>query len=98
MLKEYVPTEDAVVTQRLRAAGGFCLMPDKRTVAGAAATDEPAPAIHSRGKLQIPQTYAANLEAGTVGAAGGLWFEAATASQFFLVPQKGAQFAPGAGP
>jgi hypothetical protein len=80
---------------RLRAAGGFCLMPDKRTVAGAAATDEPAPVIHSRGKLQVPQSYVANLEAGTVGAGGGLWFEAATASQFFLVPQKGAQFAPG---
>jgi hypothetical protein len=89
-------TRAAEFCTRLLAAGGFCLMPDKRTVAGAAAADEPAPAIHSRGKLEVPQTYMINLEAGTVGTAGGgLWFEEATANQLFLVPQHGAQFAPG---
>jgi hypothetical protein len=48
------------------------------------------------GKLQIPQTFTANLEAGKVGASGGgIWFEAVTATQFFLVPIQGVQLAPG---
>jgi hypothetical protein len=56
----------------------------------------PRPAVvHASGTLSIPQTFQADLDAGTVGGGGtpDIFFEALTATLRFLVPQNGAALA-----
>jgi hypothetical protein len=79
---------------RLKQAAGFCQMP------APGEADEPAnltDAVLSRGKLQVPQSFIVNLEAGAVTPSGhgGLRFEAAKANDLYLVPMNGAALAPG---
>lgn len=53
-----------------------------------------AATVHSQGTLNIPQTYQANLDTGTVGGGGAdIWFQADTATKRFITPQNGAQIA-----
>jgi len=57
----------------------------------------PIPGIHSSGTVNIPQTYIVDLDTGALNAAGpgDLWFEAQTATQFYLTPRNGAQMSVG---
>jgi hypothetical protein len=82
---------------RLMIAGGFCLVPSGQAAAAAAPPERPAaPAILSRGKIEVPQSAMVALAGGGLVRTGGdLSFEAATASQLLLVPQNGAALAPG---
>lgn len=55
-----------------------------------------APPVRTTGTLQIPQTYLADLDQGTVTQAGAdLWFEAETATQLYVTPSNGAALAVG---
>lgn len=57
-------------------------------------TAPPAPhPVHSSGTVNIPQTYIVDLDTGHLNASGpgDLWFEAATATQFYLAPVNGAR-------
>ncbi len=51
------------------------------------------PPVHSSGTINIPQTYIADLDTGGLIASGpgDIWFEAVTATKFFLSPVNGAQ-------
>lgn len=52
-----------------------------------------APQTFSTGPLEIPQTYTADLDNGTVGGAGpnyDIWFQAVTAAELYLAPANGA--------
>ena len=88
------PQQASDFCNRLKQAGGFCLLP------APGETEERANltnAVYSRGKLKVPQSYVFNLEKGEVKPKGhgGLWFEAATANDSYLVPMNGMQLAPG---
>lgn len=52
----------------------------------------PDGSVHlDRSNISVPQTYTLDVDTGTVAAAGyDLWWEAATATSFFLVPTNGA--------
>ena len=82
---------------RLQAVGGFCFVPGNAVVLAGIQPEQPTgPAIHSTGKLQVPQSLVLDLDRGAVvQAAADVWFEALTADQLFLVPQNGAALAPG---
>ncbi|HYD89783.1 MAG TPA: hypothetical protein VEA80_20045 [Vitreimonas sp.] len=77
--------------------GGFDCAPRIRLVPLPRPTPSPAPATHSTGPLSVPQTYVFDLDAGSVGGEGDIWFQAVTASQLFLTPRGGAQMAVGDG-
>ncbi len=51
------------------------------------------PSVHSAGTVNIPQTYIVDLDSGGLIASGpgDIWFEAATATQFYLTPVNGAK-------
>jgi hypothetical protein len=88
------PGQASDFCDRLKQAGGFCLLPTPgETEVRANLTN----AVYSRGKLKIPQSYMFNIEKGEVTPKGhgGLWFEASTANDSYLVPMNGAQLAPG---
>jgi hypothetical protein len=53
------------------------------------------PAVHRGGSVLLAQTYLLDLDTGAVGGAGDLWFQAATATEFYLTPRNGAQMAVG---
>ncbi|HET9231350.1 MAG TPA: hypothetical protein VFO00_08680 [Vitreimonas sp.] len=55
----------------------------------------PTPVTHSTGPLSVPQTYVFDLDAGTVGGDGDIWFHAVTNTQLYLEPRGGAQMAVG---
>jgi hypothetical protein len=55
----------------------------------------PTPVTHSTGSLSVPQTYVFDLDAGTVGGDGDIWFHAVTNTQLYLEPRGGAQMAVG---
>lgn len=50
-----------------------------------------APRTYRTGPLDVPQTYVFDLDTGTVGAGGDIWFQAVTATQRYLVPRGGAE-------
>lgn len=58
-------------------------------------TPTPTPVTHSTGPLSVPQTYVFDLDAGTVGGDGDIWFHAVTNTQLYLEPRGGAQMAVG---
>jgi hypothetical protein len=51
--------------------------------------------VHSRGDLDIPQTWTADLDEGVVGGLTGadIWFEAVTATERYVTPRNGAKIA-----
>ncbi len=50
------------------------------------------PVTYSTGPLNIPQTYQADLDSGTVGGAGGdIWYQAVTSVNKFITPINGAK-------
>lgn len=52
----------------------------------------PGPRTYSTKALNIPQTWAADLDQGSVGGGGeDIWFQARTATQLFITPRNGAQ-------
>ncbi len=55
----------------------------------------PAPSTYRTALLSVAQTYVFDLDAGSVGAEGDIWFEAQTATALFLTPRGGAQMAVG---
>ncbi len=76
-------------------AGGFDCTPRIRVIPVPLPTPSPTPVTHSTGPLSVPQTYVFDLDAGTVGGSGDIWFEADTATQLYLTPRGGAQMAVG---
>jgi hypothetical protein len=51
-----------------------------------------AATVHDSGALNIPQTYEANLDNGTIGSGGAdIWFEAASATSRYVTPRNGAK-------
>lgn len=57
------------------------------------------PATWSTGPLDVPQTWMADLDAGSVGGTAGadIWYEAETATLKYLTPRNGARIAVGSG-
>jgi hypothetical protein len=55
----------------------------------------PVPMVHSKGQLTIKQTWTADLDEGKVGAGdeADIWFQAATATERYVTPRKGARIA-----
>ena len=54
------------------------------------------PVTHSTRILEVPQTYAFDLDAGNVGSAGAdLWFHAVTNAELYIEPRNGARIAVG---
>jgi len=53
--------------------------------------------MRSMGKIEVPPTYVFNLDAGGVAPHGhdGVWFEASSANDLYLVPLNGAELAAG---
>ena len=64
-------------------AGGF-------RCRAAAPTTGAAPRTYRTGPLEVPQTYLFDLDTGTVGAGGDIWFQAVTATERYLTPRGGA--------
>lgn len=55
-----------------------------------------APHTHSTGQIDVPQTWAFDLDSGRVGRASeDIWFEADTADLLYLTPRNGAQMSVG---
>lgn len=52
----------------------------------------PAPPVRSSGTVNIPQTYVLDLDTGGLITSGDVWFEAVTATQFYLTPTNGGRF------
>jgi hypothetical protein len=51
-----------------------------------------APTTHATGALDIPQTYEADLDNGTIGSSGAdIWFEAVSATSRYVTPRNGAK-------
>jgi hypothetical protein len=73
--------------------GGFDCTPRIRVVPLPMPLPMPTPVTHSTGPLSVPQTYMFDLDEGSVGSSGDIWFEAVTASQLYLTPRGGAQIA-----
>jgi len=76
--------------------GGFDCTPRIRIVP-MPTPPSPSPVTLSTGPLSVPQTYMFDLDAGSVGSSGDIWFQAVTASQLYLTPRGGAQMAVGDG-
>ncbi len=56
------------------------------------------PVTFSTGPIDLPQTFTANLDNGTVGGGGtDIWYQAATAVEKYITPQAGAMIALGDG-
>jgi hypothetical protein len=53
------------------------------------------PGTYRTAALSVPQTYVFDLDAGTVGAQGDIWFQAVTSDELYLTPRGGAQLAVG---
>lgn len=52
-----------------------------------------APVTHRTGPLDIPQTWMADLDNGTVSSTGAdIWFQAVSQVEYYLTPRNGAQF------
>jgi hypothetical protein len=82
--------EGQVCTAR---TGGFDCTPRLRPVP--LPLPRPTPQTHSTGPLEVPQTYVFDLDAGTVGGSGDIWFHAVTNTELYLEPRGGAQMAVG---
>jgi hypothetical protein len=84
--------EGQVCTAR---TGGFDCRPRIRVTPVPIPLPTPAPVTHSTGPLEVPQTYVFDLDTGSVGGAGDIWFQAVTSSELYLAPRGGAQMAVG---
>jgi hypothetical protein len=76
-------------------SGGFECTPRIRLTPVPIPLPTPAPVTHSTGPLEVPQTYVFDLDAGSVGGSGDIWFHAVTNTELYLEPRGGAQMAVG---
>jgi len=85
---------------RFQAAGGLCFIPRNPVVAAAGQPAQQVRAIEhavaATGSLEVRPAQMLDVERGAITEGrADVWFEAVGADQLFLVPQNGAQLAPG---
>ncbi len=87
------PTEEEMWLLLFGAAAVAFIAGQKNAPAPAPAPAPAGPVTHSTGPVNIPQTWAVNLDNGNLSSNGqsDIWFQAVTAAQLFLTPRNGAK-------